>query len=72
MRNVVALNRDYCLLLGQSFFLTIVGLKNNSDATTCALITFVTHYMWMAVFAWTGTSQGPCFLTCTYMKSKYT
>ena len=48
------LNRNYCLFTGQLFFLTVVGVRDRVDELTCTIITFMSHYTWMAVFAWTG------------------
>eukprot|EP00094_Tigriopus_californicus_P003179 TCALIF_03060-PA protein Name:"Similar to LPHN3 Latrophilin-3 (Homo sapiens)" AED:0.38 eAED:0.40 QI:0/0.16/0/0.57/0.83/0.71/7/0/1072 len=54
VRQVVELNRDYCLLVGQVLFLTIVGLKDYFDSVSCMIITFLTHFVWILVFTWTA------------------
>lgn len=57
VRQVVELNRDYCLLIGQVLFLTVVGLKDHFDSISCIIITFLTHFVWMLVFTWTGKTR---------------
>eukprot|EP00095_Tigriopus_kingsejongensis_P010627 maker-scaffold1028_size131186-snap-gene-0.43 protein:Tk10627 transcript:maker-scaffold1028_size131186-snap-gene-0.43-mRNA-1 annotation:"CIRL" len=54
VRQVVELNRNYCLFIGQALFLTIVGMKDHFDVTSCIIITCLTHLAWMLVFAWTA------------------
>ena len=53
-RNMVELHRNYCLLIGQCLFLSVVGLKDNIDEISCTIVTFLAHLAWMSVFAWTG------------------
>ena len=51
---MVELHRNYCLLIGQCMFLSVVGLKDNIDEISCTIVTFLAHLVWMSVFAWTG------------------
>ena len=54
MREVVDLNRNYLMIAGQGLFLTVVGMNDRFDVTTCIVITMVTHFVWISVFVWTG------------------
>ena len=53
-RNIVELHRNYCILIGQCMFLSVVGLKDNLDEISCTIVTFLAHFVWMSAFAWTG------------------
>ena len=57
MREVVDLNRNYLMIAGQGLFLTVVGMNDRFDVTTCIVITMITHFVWISVFVWTGTKD---------------
>ena len=48
------LNRNYCMLLGQLLFLSVVGSEDRLSEGACAAVAAVTHFIWLAAFAWTG------------------
>ncbi len=54
-RQMVEMNRNYCILIGQLLFLTVVGARDRLEALPCAIITSLAHFVWLAAFAWIGT-----------------
>ncbi len=52
---MVEMNRNYCILIGQLLFLTVVGARDRLEALPCAIITSLAHFVWLAAFAWIGT-----------------
>lgn len=55
-KQAAELNRNYCFLTGQIFFLTVVGTRETVSYEFCVFVAFVTLVVWLAVFSWTALS----------------
>ena len=59
-RRTVELNRNYALILGLATYCYLVELPGGgkfTHGTLCATVAFITHYLWLVVFAWTSKYQ---------------
>ena len=63
LRKTVDINRNYCLILAYIMFSYLTDSVESGIG--CSTVTFITHYVWLAVFAWT--SKKSRYIFCNYI-----